>query len=406
MSRRPAFVLIGTYFLAYIVLGMTTATLGPSLPYLAANVRSASARDFYEWIDYCNAPAGSTTLAKQRQANGCRDPFRVRFWGVGNESWGCGGDFTPQEYATEFRRFTSWVPTFDTPPQFIAAGPNSWDESWTRGFFEALTRRSRGLIGRVYGWGLHYYCGTAGKSATDFQPKDWYELLCKAAAMERLINNHWTAMAEFDKDHRVKLAIDEWGAWHRAGTEVHRTHLFGQTSTLRDALVAALTLDIFNRHADKVTMANIAQLVNNLQSLFLAHEDRFIVTPNYHVFEMYKAHQAGQSVRTVFSVPQVGHGDNTLAGLAGSASLHDKRLVLTVVNPSTAETREAQITIPGAKIRDVAVRTLSHNDIRAHNSFENPNTVVPQDGHANTTRTDMTHVFPPASVVRLTLTLT
>lgn len=375
-------------------------------PYLAANVRSASARDFYEWIEYCNAPAGSTTLAKQREANGCRDSFGVRFWGVGNESWGCGGDFTPQEYATEFRRFTSWVPHFNVPPQFIAAGPNSWDESWTRGFFEALTRRNKGLIGRVYGWGLHYYCGSAGTGALDFKTEDWYELLHKAAAVETLIENHWTAMGEFDKEHRVKLAIDEWGTWHPAGTEVYRTHLFGQTSTLRDALVAALTLDTFNRHADKVVMANIAQLVNNLQSLFLAHEDRFIVTPNYHIFEMYAAHQKGRSVRTVFSAPRVGSGPHTLAGLAGSASLHGgKRLILTVVNPSAAEIRETRITVPGAKIQDVAVRILSHSDIRAHNSFENPSSLVPRDSHANITGTDMLYVFPPASVVRLTLSL-
>ncbi|MBN1359731.1 MAG: hypothetical protein JW993_04020 [Sedimentisphaerales bacterium] len=374
-------------------------------PYLAANVRSASARDFYEWIEYCNAPAGSTTLARQREANGCRDPFKVRFWGVGNESWGCGGDFTPQEYATEFRRFTSWVPNFDTPPQFIAAGPNSWDETWTRGFFEALTRRSRGLLDRVYGWGLHYYCGTAGKSALAFGTEAWYELLRKAAAMERLIDNHWTAMGEFDSDHHVKLAIDEWGAWHPAGTEVHRTHLFGQTSTLRDALVAALTLDIFNRNADKVIMANIAQLVNNLQSLFLAHEDQFIVTPNYHVFEMYSAHQNGQSVRTVFSAPEVGQGENTLPGLAGSASLHGKRLVLTVVNPSTTETRETQITISRATVRDVAVRALSHDDLRAHNSFANPDAVVPRDSSARVTGADLVYAFPPASVVRMTVAL-
>jgi len=164
-------------------------------------------------------------------------------------------------------------------------------------------------------------------------------------------------------------------------------------------------LDIFNRHADKVIMANIAQLVNNLQSLFLAHEDQFIVTPNYHVFEMYAAHQKGQSVRTVFSAPEIGRGDAMLPGLAGSASLHGKRLVLTVVNPSTTETRETQIVIPGATIQDVDVRTLSHNNIHAHNSFENPNTVVPRDSRANVTQRDMVYVLPPASVVRMMVAL-
>ncbi len=374
-------------------------------PYLAANVRSASARDFYEWVEYCNAPAGSTTLARQREANGYRDPFGVRFWGVGNESWGCGGDFTPQEYATEFRRFTSWVPKFDARPAFIAAGPSGGDENWTRGFFESLTRRNKRYVNRVYGWGLHYYCGTAGRGALDFGPKDWYELLGKAVVMEDLIEKHWAVMGEFDKEHHTKFAIDEWGAWHPAGTEAHRTHLFGQTSTLRDALVAALTLDIFNRHADKVVMANIAQLINNLHSLFLAHEDQFVVTPNYHVFEMYAAHQNGQSLRTVFSAPEIEQGDRKLAGLAGSASLHDKRLVLTVVNPSITETREAQISIPGATVKEGDAHTLSHSDIHAHNSFEHPDVLVPKRHRMNVSGTDITYSFPPASVVRLRVDL-
>ena len=214
-----------------------------------------------------------------------------------------------------------------------------------------------------------------------------------------------TLTGGLDADHRVKLAIDEWGTWHLAGTEVHRTHLFGQCSTLRDALVAALTLDIFNRHADKVIMANIAQLVNNVQSLFLAHEDRFVVTPNFHVFEVYAAHQKGQSVRTAFSAPEIRQGTGSLPGLAGSASLYGKRPVLTVVNPSITQTREAQVLIPGATIREAGVRTLSHTDIRAHNSFENPDVVVQRDGSADAAGTDVVYAFPPASVVRMTADL-
>ncbi len=212
-------------------------------------------------------------------------------------------------------------------------------------------------------------------------------------------------MAEFDKTHRVKLAVDEWGTWHPAGTEVHRTHLFGQTATLRDALVAALTLDIFNRHADKVVMANIAQLINNLQSLFLAHEDRFIVTPNYHVFEMYAAHQGGQSLRTVFSAPDLRQGDSGLAGLAGSASLQGKRVVLSVVNPSISDTRETEISIRGATLRRASVRTLSHADIHAHNSFENPDVLAPKEGHMEVKGPGAVCTVPPASVSVMTLEL-
>jgi len=275
-------------------------------PYLATNLRSNTARDFYEWVEYCNAPAGQTTLGDQRASLGDKEPFGVRFWGVGNESWGCGGNFTPEEYATEFRRFTAWVPNFGLPLAFIGSGPNGGDLDWTRKFFAGLGQRDRGLINSLYGWALHYYCGTAGKGdAIDFTVADWYELLGKALHMEKLIQQHWAAMGELDPRHRVKLIVDEWGAWHRPGTQVERWHLFGQTSTMRDALIAALTLDIFNRHADKVAMANVAQLINNLHSLFLASGDKFFATPNFHIFEMYSAHHNGKSVWTVFGVPEV-----------------------------------------------------------------------------------------------------
>jgi alpha-N-arabinofuranosidase len=378
-------------------------------PYLAANLRSNTARDFYEWVEYCNAPAPQATLADQRAANGDPEPFRVRFWGVGNESWGCGGNFTPEEYATEFRRFTAWVPRYGVPLAFIGSGPNGGDLDWTRRFFARLTERDRGLLNLVYGWALHYYCGTAGKGdAIDFTVNDWYELLGKAVRMETLIKDHWAAMGEVDRRHHVKLIVDEWGAWHHAGTEVARTHLFGQTSTLRDALVAGLTLDIFNRHADKVAMANVAQLINNLHSLFLAREDKFVATPNFHVFEMYAAHHHGESLRTVFSVPQAAsgpRGGQALPSLAGSASRHDRQVVLTVVNSHASEPIETEISVRGASIQSAAGIVLTADDIHAHNTFDQPHTVVPRELQVGGQGPVLRQTFPPASITRLTLSL-
>jgi alpha-L-arabinofuranosidase len=371
-------------------------------PYLAVNLRSQTARDFDDWVEYCNAPAGRTTLSDQRAAAGDPNAFRVRFWGVGNESWGCGGNFTPEEYAAEFRRFTAWVPTYGEPLSFIGSGPNGGDVDWTRRFFARLTEKGPGMLGLLWGWGLHYYCGTAGKGqAVDFAEEDWYDLLGKAVQMEPLILKHWLAMADTDPGHRVKLVVDEWGAWHRAGTEVDPAYLFGQMSTMRDALVAALTLDIFNRHADKVAMANVAQLVNNLHSLFLARGDRFVATPNYHVFEMYAAHQGGLSVRTSFSAPTVG----TLAGLAGSASLKGKEIVLTVVNTHAREACEAEVAIRGAAVGSARARALRAEDIHAHNSFEAPHAVEPEDVDVVVRGPTIAHRFPPASVTLLLLRL-
>jgi alpha-N-arabinofuranosidase len=375
-------------------------------PYLAANVRSNTPRDFDEWVEYCNSPAGKTTLADQRSANGSRDPFSVRFWGVGNESWGCGGNFTPEEYATEFRRFTAWVPRYGVPLAFIGSGPNGGDLDWTRRFFAHLTERDRGLVRTLYGWALHYYCGTAGKgNAIDFTVDDWYELLNKAIRMEKLITDHWGVMGEVDRQHRVKLVVDEWGAWHHAGTEVAPTHLFGQTSTLRDALVSALTLDIFNRHADKVAMANVAQLINNLHSLFLAREDKFVATPNFHVFEMYAAHHGGQSLRTMFNVPESGSGSHSIAALSGSASRHDNQIVLTIVNSSATEPQQAELSVRGATVRSAAGQVLTAEDIHAHNTFDIPHAVEPRAAEIHASATDFHHTFPPASITRLTLQL-
>ncbi len=378
-------------------------------PYIAANVRGLTPLDFDKWIEYCNAPQDSTSLAKLRAAGGNPLPYGVRYWGIGNESWGCGGNFTPGEYATEFRRFTAWTPDYGLKLRFIGSGPSGDDFAWTRGFLSGLAAKGKEIFDSVYGLALHYYCGTAGAGqAIDFTVNDWYELLTNADLMGTLIQRHWSVMGEVDTEHKVKLVVDEWGAWHRAGTEVDRTFLFGQTPTMRDALVSALTLDTLHRHADKVAMANAAQLINNLHCLFLAHEDRFVVTPNFHVFEAYKAHQGGQSVRLIVAAPPIsfprGNTTATLWGLAGSASLHGKKLVLTVVNPHVQEARPTEVVVRGVSILSCKVRTLSAPDIHAHNSFDHPHAVEPKDDTASVGQ-NLVWNFPPASVTRLEMEL-
>jgi alpha-N-arabinofuranosidase len=380
-------------------------------PYLAANLRSLSATDFYEWVEYCNSPGGSTTLAKLRASGGEAEPLGVRFWGVGNESWGCGGDFTPDEYAVEFRRFTAWVPSYGVDLAFIGSGPNGGDIEWTRRFFSKLVEKGIGQLNRLYGWALHYYCGTTGKGvATEFTVPEWYELLGKADRMESLINRTWAVMGGTDLEHRVKLVVDEWGAWHRQSDDVPASFLFGYPGTLRDGLVAALTLDTFNRHADKVVMANVAQLINTIQSLFVASEDKFIVTPTFYVFEMYAAHQGGTSLRTQFSAPtisyQSGATSSHLWGLSGSASLHEKQLVLTVVNPHASDERETEILVRGARIKSAEATILTAADIHAHNSFANPRALDVRKAEVSVRGEPLMHKFPPASVTCLQFSLT
>lgn len=391
--------------------------------YLAANLRGLTAHDFYEWVEYCNSPAGSTTLADQRASGslGSREPFKVEFWGIGNESWGCGGELTPDEYAQEFRRFTAAYPPYDMSLKFIGSGANSDDLNWTRGFFAKTHEKSESLFRRrLYGWGIHHYSWNvsggrtndwdAGKGdAVKFDNEQYYELLREADKVEDLINRHWTVMGEYDRQHHTKIVVDEWGSWFRPGTELKPDHLLGQQNTMRDALVASLTLDIFNRHADKVVMANIAQLVNCLQSLFLADEDKFLLTPTYHVFDMFTSHLAAQSVRIVTSSPRISYERNgkpaNFWSLNGSASVNGKQLTLTVTNPSLSETYETEIAIRGAKIADAKARVLAEKEVHAHNTFENPRAVEPRNETVKINSENLVFRFVPASVTQLQLTL-
>lgn len=388
-------------------------------PYLAANLRSLPAKIFYEWVEYCNSPAGTTSLAEVRAVNGERDAPRVRFWGIGNESWGCGGNFTPEEYAAEYRRFTAWVPRYGVDLAFVGAGPNGGDLDWTRRFFTKLNERR--ALGSMWGWAMHHYSwNVSGGRTTDwfegkgdavnYSEQEWYELLHEADRIDSMISDHWDVMGEIDRNHRVKLVVDEWGAWFKPGSEVHNTHLLGQQSTIRDAVLAGLTLDTFHRHADKVAMAAIAQLVNCLQSLFLAHEDKFVLTPTYHVFDMYSVHQGKTALRTVVTSPRPSYMRNgqpaTIRGLNGSASLDGKRLVLSVSNPDLKSTRETEIVVRGATVKSVGGVALTAPDMKAHNSFADPNRITPRQISVGLTGNSLVYEFPPASVTRLDIDLT
>ncbi len=380
-------------------------------PYLAVNVRTLPAQAFLEWLEYCNAPAGKTTWSDVRADIGDRDPYDVRFWGVGNESWGCGGNFTPEEYVEEFRRFTTWsVPHYGLDLSFIAAGPSGADTEWSRRMFNAL--RERNAIDSVWGLSVHHYSSAPGigNHAVDYDETGWYDLLQSANRMEGVITSNWAAIGPIDRRHHVKLVIDEWGAWHDNAPLEDPHHLFESQQTIRDALVTSLTLDIFHRHADKVGMANVAQLINCIHSLFLSHEDKFTVTPPYHVFAMYAAHQGGQSVRTLVSAPEVSWTNRDgrvqeLWGLSGSASVKDGELTLTVTNSSLAEPRQTEIAIRGGTLKSVRSTTLIADSMHDVNDFDDPERVKPKSADVPVGGQPLVYDFPPASVTKLAITL-
>ncbi|MCU1320077.1 MAG: alpha-L-arabinofuranosidase domain protein [Edaphobacter sp.] len=413
-------------------------------PYLAANVRTLPARDFYQFVEYCNAPAADVPsnsaapavhngFAAQRAANGDSAPFSVDLWGVGNESWGCGGNMTPEEYAAEYRRFTAWTPSYGKEPlRLVAVGPNGDDVDWTSRLFRALHANPE----RRHLWGLsvHYYTsGSPSKfaagDALQFNEANFYDLLTRGSIMERVITDHWNAMGATDANHSIKLVVDEWGAWYGKGTELAPQYNLSQQSTMRDALLTGITLDIFQRHADKVAVANVAQSINCIHSLMLAQEDKFTVTPTFHVFQMYLPHRGAQAVRAEFAAPTITNplanapipvGGNsyigsldavkTLAGLSGSASLAinggGKQLTLSVVNPHIDRTITTEVTVRGASISSVKGVVLASRDVHDHNDFTHPNVVKPTSATtAQPTGGRLLHTFPAASVTTLQITL-
>jgi alpha-N-arabinofuranosidase len=238
---------------------------------------------------------------------------------------------------------------------------------------------------------------------------DWYELLRESYRIEQILNDQWSAMGQYDRDHRVKLVIDEYGPWYREGTEVDPTHIFGQQITMRDALATALTLDTFNRNPDKVGMATCAQLVNNLNALFLAHEDHFVATPNYHIFAMYSAHQDAQALRAEFSAPEIHYSRDgqhaTFWGLKGSASRKRNVITLTVVNPDISKSQLSQIAVRGANVKAASAVFLASSDIHAHNTFEQPDAVQPGKLDVSVSSGLLDVTLPAASVTKLQITL-
>ena len=372
-------------------------------PYLAGNLGSGAVREMRDWVEYCNYP-GDSTLARRRALNGSPNPFNVKFWGVGNEAWGCGGNLDPETYATEYRRYATYLRDFgDAPLYLIAGGPDGNRPEWTRRFFAKLldnAQFSTHCHTRIHGLAAHYYCGAAG-AATEYTVDQWYELLEKAARMEELILTQRRAMDEFDPHRRIGLIVDEWGTWHPPTPGRNPSHLW-QQNTLRDALVAAITLDTFNRHADKVAMANIAQMVNVLQAMILTDGDKMLTTPTYHVFQMYKNHQGGTSVRTKIESREipfaVGSERRKIAGLSGSASLKDGGLTISIVNPHASLPVQADLKFRGGSCFVKQSATLVHDDLLAHNTFEHPDTIVSTTRNIEPARTT---IFPPASVTVL-----
>ena len=357
-------------------------------PYIAANITSLTPLAIRDWIDYCNSPAGSTTLARERERNGSAEPFNVRYWGVGNETWGGGGNMTGETYAHEFRRYAVIMKNACRDIELICSGANHSDWHWANDVLRVLEPSLK----KMDGLSLHFYCGSAGNPLS-FTEEEWYRQLRQALDISRAIDRNWGFVVGYGMEKYARLVIDEWGCWHPAGSgpSVHMKeygidpapnnpdcvgNLFEQQSTMRDGIVAAATLNLFNNNAEKIRMAAVAQLVNNLHSLFLAGGDRLITTPTYHVFDMMKYHMGGEALRVSGDTGEILREKYSVPNLSVSASVREGVLSVTLANLSVTEAAGVSLELSGLiPEREAEIFMLTAGDPHACNTYDEPEKV-------------------------------
>ncbi|MFC5650656.1 alpha-N-arabinofuranosidase [Paenibacillus solisilvae] len=374
-------------------------------PYINGNVGSGTVQEMQEWVEYMTFE-GESPMSNLRAANGRENPWKVNFFGVGNENWGCGGNMRPEYYADLYRRYQTYVRNYGSNRIFrIACGANVDDFRWTETLMKEAARYMDGLT-------LHYYTvpETWEKkgSSTDFTETDWFVTLRKALFMDELVTKHKTIMDKYDPNKRISLIVDEWGTWYDVEPGTNPGFLY-QQNTMRDALVAAVSLHIFHDHSDRVRMTNIAQTVNVLQSVVLTEGAKMALTPTYHVYEMFKVHHDADALDVFHQPASYSLGGESIAQTSVSASRgKDGKLNISLCNLSHDEAAVTSIELRGVggdALGSVNGTLLRSSALSAHNTVEKPETVKPEpltglvldaDGKLNLN-------LPPASVVVLTI---
>lgn len=371
--------------------------------YVAGNVGDAAPEEMAQWVEYMTSPAKST-LAEQRRANGRQQPWKVPYFGVGNELWGCGGSMRPEYAADLFRRYQTFVKVPEDQTIFkVAPGANSDDYHWT----DVMMREAAGYMDGI---SLHYYTvpGAGGwpptASSTDFDEHAWIDTLALTLRMDELITRHSAVMDKYDPKKRVALVVDEWGTWYAPLPGSHPGFL-QQQNTLRDALVASLNFDIFTRHADRVRMANIAQMINVLQAIILTDGDKMLLTPTYHVFAMYLPYQDATALPLTIDTPQYSLGKIAVPAVYGSAvRAKDGHVYVALTNLDPRHGAAVRMQVDGVKARGVSGQILTAATMTARNTFERTQAVEPAsfDG-ARLSGRELTVALPAKAIVMLKL---
>ena len=376
--------------------------------YINGNLGSGTVQEMSEWVEYMTFE-GVSPMAELREKNGQKEPWKVDFFGVGNENWGCGGNMNPDYYANEYRRYQTYVRDYkaDHHIQKICCGANVDDYEWTKDVLSTCFRHSiPAQHGFMDGLSLHYYVHPEGweikGSATDFDEKVWYKTLNKALFMDELIRRHGAIMDEFDPEKNIAMIVDEWGTWFTCEPGTNPGFLY-QQNTMRDALVAGITLNIFNKHSDRVKMANLAQIVNVLQAVILTEGEKMIKTPTYHVFNMYKYHQDATLVDSHIDTEIIGvEKEYQVPNLTESVSEDENGILhITITNLSVTEDYEIDAAILEKDISEVKGEIVTE-EMHAMNTFEEPDTVhIKEFADVKITEKGLAFRIPACSVLHL-----
>jgi alpha-N-arabinofuranosidase len=342
-------------------------------PYICGNVGSGTVQEMSDWVEYCNM-GGVSPMAELRRQNGHDEPWNVKYWGIGNENWGCGGNMTPEFYADECKRYSTFVRNYDNdhPVYKIACGANGDDINWAKVVAEKAGQFVDALS-------LHYYTvpGTGWfnkNSATAFSKTDYFETVKKTLKLGEIMDENIAVLKRASKDdHQLKLIVDEWGNWFEVEPGTNPGFLY-QQNTIRDAVIAGLNLNMFNDRCDTVVMANIAQMINVLQAMILTDGPKMILTPTYHVYDLFKDHMDARHVESYAEAEDLKDGDYEIPSLSVSSSEKDGKLCITVVNTDPDKEAEIDIIVGGTKVSSAVAKTVA-GDITAHNTFDDPEAV-------------------------------
>ncbi|HNU86828.1 MAG TPA: alpha-L-arabinofuranosidase C-terminal domain-containing protein [Ferruginibacter sp.] len=372
-------------------------------PYLAVNMGGGTVQEAAEWVQYTNHANGTSYLTDIRQQSGRAKPWHVKFWGIGNESWDCGGHMTAEYYVNEYKKYATFMTSYsNTEGLFrIAVGPGTEDYNWTE------TVMSKVPLKMIDGLSVHHYSviNWSNKgSATKFSEDEYFRTMTEAWKMERFVSKNAEVMDKYDPAKKVALIVDEWGGWYETEPGTKGAFLYQQNS-MRDAMIAGLTLNIFNNHCDRVRMANLAQCINVLQAVILTNKEKMILTPTYHVMEMYNVHQNALMLPLTVTSNDYSFGEKKLTAVSASASKDKNGAVhISLVNIDAHNEQEVSIDLGSLPARAFTGRILRSGKLQDHNSFDSPAKVTPAlFTNAVLNGSNLTVKVPPFSVVVLAL---